>query len=72
MPFGDHFSSTVSNVCDDRSDNVFIHGGNHFPGLDEQVGRRPAEYPAELPDKIIQVVKFYHRAIPLSDFGRLG
>ena len=42
-------SGEVSSVCDDRSDNVFIHGGNRFPELDEDEPRRYylcQEYPA--------------------------
>lgn len=28
-------SGEVSSVCDDRSDYVFLHGGNRFSGIDE-------------------------------------
>ncbi len=28
-------SGEVSSTCDDRNDNVFIHGGNRFPGIEE-------------------------------------
>ena len=45
-------SGEVSSVCDDRSDNVFIHGGNRFPELDEDEPRRYylcQEYPAAQP-----------------------
>ena len=42
-------SGEVSSVCDDRSDNVFLHGGSRFPGIDEDEPRRYylcQEYPA--------------------------
>ena len=45
-------SGEVSSVCDDISDNVFIHGGNRFPELDEDEPRRYylcQEYPAAQP-----------------------
>ena len=45
-------SGEVSSVCDDRSDNGFIHGGNRFPELDEDEPRRYylcQEYPAAQP-----------------------
>ena len=45
-------SGELSSVCDDRSDNVFIHGGNRFPELDEDEPRRYylcQEYPAAQP-----------------------
>ncbi len=42
-------SGEVSSVCDDRSDNVFVFGGNRFPELEEDEPRRYylcQEYPA--------------------------
>ncbi len=42
-------SGEVSSVCDDRTDNVFIHGASRFPGIDEDEPRRYylcQEYPA--------------------------
>ena len=46
-------SGEVSSVCDDISDNVFIHGGNRFPGIDEdeeKICYLCNEYPAASAD----------------------
>ena len=46
-------SGEVSSVCDDISDNLFIHGGNRFPGIDEdeeKICYLCNEYPAASAD----------------------
>ena len=46
-------SGEVSSVCDDISDNVFIHGGNRVPGIDEdeeKICYLCNEYPAASAD----------------------